>query len=157
MAVGLELVVIPRGRRLDDIGKFPHQLLWSLRLVSVRRRAVLDVTAAGIQKGWMRLSNADDIGSHILRHGLDVSCHRCRVIDSDPLCVDLAFGVPVDHRSEELPAIGEMIRRRHAGERIFGDGVAVPVKERLPQLAARVFRMGRLVHVDVDMRPDDAD
>src|SRR4029450_5946496 len=63
MAVGLELVIIPRRRRLDDIGKFSHQLLGSLRLVSVRRRAVLDVTAAGIQKGRMRVGNADDIGS----------------------------------------------------------------------------------------------
>ena len=136
MAVGLELVVIPRRRRLDDIGKFPHQLLGSLSLVSVLRRAVLDVTAAGIQKGRMRLGNADDIGSHIVRHGLDVARHRCRVIHSDPLCVDLAFGIAVDHCGEELPAIGEMVRRRDAGERIFGDGVAVPVEERLSQLAA---------------------
>ena len=105
----------------------------------------------------MRLSNADDIGSHIVRHGLDVSRHRCRVIDGDPLCVNLPFGIAVDHRSEELPAIGEMIRRRHAGERIFGDRVAVPVEERLPQLAACVFGMGRLVHVHVHMRPDNAD
>src|SRR5262249_35639489 len=36
------------------------------------------------------------------------------------------------------------------------DGVTVPVEERLTQLAARVFWMRRLVHVDVDMGADDA-
>src|SRR4029077_5054587 len=83
MAVSLELVVVPCRRRLDDIGKFPHQLLRRLSLICVLRRAVLDVTAAGIQKGRMRLGNADDIGSHIVRHGLDVARHRCRVLHSN--------------------------------------------------------------------------
>src|SRR5262245_50891656 len=49
-----------------------------------------------------------------------------------------------------------MIRRRHAGKRVLGDGIAIPIEEWLSQLATRVFRMGRLVHVDVDMWPDDA-
>src|SRR5215813_114474 len=156
MTVGLELVVIPRCRRLDHEGKFLYELLGRLRLVSVLRGAILDVTAAGIQKSRMRFGNADDIGSHVVGHGLDVARHRRGVIHGDPVRVDLAFAIPVDHRGEELPAIGEMIRRRHPRKRIFGDGVTVPVEERLAQLAARVFWMGRLVHVDVDMRADDA-
>src|SRR5262245_41127168 len=156
MAVSLELVVIPRGRCLDDIRKFLYELLRRLHLVSVLGGAVLDVTAAGIQKSRMRFGNADDIGSHVVGHSLDVARHCRGVIHSDPVWVDLAFVIPVDHRGEKLPAIGEVIRRRHPRERIFGDGVTVPIEERLAQLAARVFWMGRLVHVDVDMRADDA-
>src|SRR5262245_65185973 len=100
MTVGLKFVVVPRRRGLNDIGKFSYQLLRRLRLIGVLGRAVLDITATGIQKGRMRLGNTDDIGSHIMCYGLDVSRHRCRVIDSDLLWVDLAFVIPVDHRSE---------------------------------------------------------
>ena len=115
MTVSLKLVVIPCGRRLDDVREFPYQLLWRLCLVSVLGGAVLYITAAGVQKRRMRLGDAHDIGAHIMRHRLDVTGHRCRVIHSDLFWVDLAFVIPVDHRGEELPAIGEMIRRRHAG------------------------------------------
>src|SRR5262245_64373796 len=65
MTVGLELVVIPRCRRLDHEGKFPHQLLRRLCLVSVLGGAILDVTAAGIQKSRMRLRHAAEIRYHV--------------------------------------------------------------------------------------------
>src|SRR5262245_31046140 len=61
MTVGLKFVVVPRRRGLNDIGNFSYQLLRRLRLVGILSRAVLDVTAAGIQKGRMRHGNADDI------------------------------------------------------------------------------------------------
>src|SRR5215813_13490357 len=41
MTVGLELVGIPRCRRLEHEGKFLSELLGRLRLVSVRRGATL--------------------------------------------------------------------------------------------------------------------
>src|SRR5947207_3684867 len=54
-----------------------------------------------------------------------------------------------------MSAIGEMVRGRHPGQRISGDGVAVPVEQRLAQFAALVFGMRRLVHVDVGDRAED--
>src|SRR6267142_567519 len=57
MAVRLELVVIPRGGCLDDIGKLPRQIFRRLALEVVLCRAVLDVAASagGVQIGRMRL------------------------------------------------------------------------------------------------------
>ena len=126
-------------------------------LVFIRRRPILDVTAAGVQKGWMRLRDGDDVRAHVAGDGLDVARHRRGIRDGHLLRVDLALGCLIDHRGQEMSAIGEMVRGRHPGQRISGDGVAVPVEQRLAQFAALVFGMRRLVHVDVGDRTDDTD
>ena len=90
MAVRLKLVVIPRRRRLDDVGKSPHQILGRILLESVLRRAVLNVTAAGVQICRVGLGNADDISAQIVRNRLDVARHRRRVVYSHSLRIDFA-------------------------------------------------------------------
>ena len=138
-------------------GKLPRQVLGRIALEVVFRRAVLDVAASAgsVKKRRMRLGDADDVGSHIKGDRLDVARHRRGIVHRDFLRIDFAVARPVDHVGQKMSAIGEVIRRRDAGQRIFGDGVAIPVEERFAELAALIFRMRRLVHVDVDMRADD--
>src|SRR5207249_5353599 len=51
MPVSLQLVVIPGGRRNDDVGKLSDQSVRRALLVGVLRRAVLDVAGAGVHEG----------------------------------------------------------------------------------------------------------
>ncbi len=155
MAVRLELVVVPRGRRLDDIGKLARQIFRRIALEVVLRRAVLDVAASAgsVKIRRMRLGDADDIGSHVEGDGFDVARHRRGIVHRDFLRIDFAVARPVDHVGQKMSAIGEMVGCRDSGQGIFGDGVAIPVEQRFAELAALIFRMRRLVHIDVDMLP----
>ena len=85
----------------------------------------------------------------------DMACHRRRITDLDLLRIDFTLGGLVDHIAQKMPPVGEMIRCCHTRQRIFGHRVVVPVKQRLAQFAARIFRMRRLIHVDVDHLVDD--
>jgi hypothetical protein len=104
----------------------------------------------------MRLGNTDHVGAHIDRHGFDVSRHGRRIVDSDPASIDLAVRGAVDDVDQKMSAIGKMVRCRDAGQRIFRDRVSIPIEERFAQFATLIFRMGRLVHVDIDMGPNQS-
>src|SRR6476660_6357704 len=139
----LQLVVIPRGGRLDDERKAPHQVFRRMALEIVFGGAVLYVTpsARGIEKRRMRLGNADHVGAHIKRYGFDVSRHNRRIVDGDPARIDLAVCGAVDDVDQKMPAIGKMVWCRDAGQRIFGDRVSIQVAERFSKLAALIFWM----------------
>ena len=126
-----------------------------MAFVGVLGAAVLHIASAGVQERRVCLRHRDHIRSHVMGHRFDMAGHRRRIADLDLTRIDFAFGGLVDHRAQKMPPIGEMIRRRHARQRIFGHRVVVPVKERLAQFTALIFWMRRLVHVDVDQLADD--
>ena len=103
----------------------------------------------------MRPGHGHHVGAHVMGSCLDVARHGGGIRHGDLSRVDLAFGRLIHHRGQEIPLVGEMIRRRHPCEWVPGDRVAIPVEESLAQLTARVPGVWRLVHVDVGDRSDD--
>ena len=64
--------------------------------------------------------------------------------------IDFALARPVDHRGQKMSAIGEMVGCRYPGQRIFGYRVVIPIEQWFAEFAALIFRVRRLIHVDID-------
>ena len=153
--VRLQFVVVPGGGGDENVGELADHLFRAMAFVGVLSSAVLHIASAGIQERRVSLRHRHHVRSHVMGDRFDMAGHRRWIADLDLLRIDFAFGSLVDHIAQKMPPISEMIRRRHARQRIFGHRVVVPVKERLAQFAARIFRMRRLVHVDVDHLVDN--
>lgn len=105
----------------------------------------------------MSLGYGDDIRTHVQGYRFDMPRHRGRIRHLYLSGIDLALGCLVDDSAEKMAAIGKMIRRRYPRKGILRDCIVIPVEKRFAQFTALIFRMRRLIHIDIHHRSHYAD
>ncbi len=148
----------PCDGRLDHVREPLRQLVGRHLQVDVVRLAVLDVArAAGVHERRVGRGDADQVRPEVQRDALDVARHRLRVLDFGEIGADGALGGTIGVRRQEVALVGGVAVVGGTHQRIFGDGLGVPVVHRLTELAANVLGVRPVVDVYVDDRADDLD